>query len=91
MKVSKWYEGYRKSKKEKLKEMIDNGIEPIRVTTIMCHECSNEYSDTKIYRFSWRYTSKVRTYKKTGRNMCVTGYHYLCGNCLEKKTLRKIT
>lgn len=52
------------------------------IEKINCGDCGNQFPLSKIYKFSWRYNDKTRTYK-SGIKIIHTGYHYFCKKCLE--------
>lgn len=49
-----------------------------------CMGCEKSISIEKIYRLSWRYGDKQRTYI-SGIKIIHTGYFLLCGKCLKLK------
>lgn len=50
-----------------------------------CNQCQTEHRITDLYRLSWRYSDKVRTYR-SGHRIVHTGYKYLCKKCLAEIT-----
>lgn len=51
---------------------------------VPCYECDKEMDIKKLYKFTWRYTDKKKTYAHSGRGFIMTGYKYLCTKCLKK-------
>ena len=49
-----------------------------------CDKCNNLKNLKSLYRFTYRYDDKQRTYQKTKRYMIHTGYKYLCSKCLKE-------
>jgi len=54
-----------------------------------CRLCKKEMNVKKLYKFTWRYNDKERTYRNSKIKMIHTGAAYLCKKCLQyvEKTL----
>lgn len=51
-----------------------------------CDKCKRLIKVDTLYKLSWRYNDKKRTYLHSTCKIIHTGYMYLCINCLNKLT-----
>jgi len=51
-----------------------------------CFECQILRPVKELYRLSWRYSNKSRTYTNSKVKIIYTGYGYYCKKCLKSIT-----
>lgn len=51
-----------------------------------CEMCDAVVPQSGLSRFTWRYTSKIHTYKSSGKKFIVTGSKHLCDTCIKNIT-----
>lgn len=50
----------------------------------LCDRCGKLFQLKKVYKFTWRYSDKVRTYVGSTSKLIHGGYNYFCRKCLAK-------